>query len=138
MLCLTSSSLASLLADFEKGTVEEEDKSNLREVEDGGESTDDEEEEGGGGGKKEGTVSFEIESIKVENVKKTCIELDYPLMEEYDFRSDRNLKDIPNFNLRPETRIRRYQERSLSKMFGNGRARRGGARARSEATTKAI
>ena len=103
--------------------MEEEDKSNLREVEDGGESTDDEEEEGGGGGKKEGTISFEIESIKVENVKKTCIELDYPLMEEYDFRSDRNLKDIPNFNLRPETRIRRYQERSLSKMFGNGRAR---------------
>ena len=46
-------------------------------------------------------------------------------MEEYDFRADANLSNLPNFNLRPITKIRKYQERSLSKMFGNGRARSG-------------
>ena len=106
----------------------------MRDVEDGASSSDEsssegEEDEAGNRvvreAKREGTISFEIESTMVENVKKTCIELDYPLMEEYDFRSDNSLKSIPNFNLRPSTRIRRYQERSLSKMFGNGRARSG-------------
>ncbi|GMH65578.1 hypothetical protein TrRE_jg2984 [Triparma retinervis] len=119
-----------------KSTVEAEDRSNLRDVENEGDTSgDDESEEEEGEDevgnkivketKREGTISFEIESTMVENVKKTCIELDYPLMEEYDFRSDSSLKSIPNFNLRPSTRIRRYQERSLSKMFGNGRARSG-------------
>jgi len=70
------------------------------------------------------TVSFQINAEKVELVKKQAIELDYPLMEEYDFRNDKVNKDIP-MDLKPNTRIRRYQERSLSKMFGNGRARSG-------------
>lgn len=70
------------------------------------------------------TVSFQIKGEQVEVVKKQAIELDYPLMEEYDFRNDRMNPDIP-MDLKPNTRIRRYQERSLSKMFGNGRARSG-------------
>lgn len=34
------------------------------------------------------TTSFEIHASTVENVKRRCTELDYPLMEEYDFRQD--------------------------------------------------
>lgn len=71
------------------------------------------------------TVSFHIKSDEVENVKRQAIELDYPLMEEYDFKNDIINLNVPNFDLKPHTRIRRYQERSLAKMFGNGRARSG-------------
>lgn len=46
-------------------------------------------------------------------------------VEEYDFRNDTVNPNIPLFDLKPHTRIRRYQERSLAKMFGNGRARSG-------------
>jgi len=70
------------------------------------------------------TVSFQVKGEQVEVVKKQAIDLDYPLMEEYDFRNDRMNPDVP-MDLKPNTRIRRYQERSLSKMFGNGRARSG-------------
>lgn len=70
-------------------------------------------------------VSFQVDGVKVENVKRQAIELDYPLMEEYDFRNDNINPNVPLFDLKPITRIRRYQERSLAKMFGNGRARSG-------------
>lgn len=70
------------------------------------------------------TVAFQVKGELVEVVKKQAIELDYPLMEEYDFRNDKANADIP-MDLKPHTRIRRYQERSLAKMFGNGRARSG-------------
>ena len=70
-------------------------------------------------------VAFQIDPLKVENVKRQAIDLDYPLMEEYDFRNDDLNPNVPLFDLKPITRIRRYQERSLAKMFGNGRARSG-------------
>eukprot|EP00536_Pseudo-nitzschia_multiseries_P001176 jgi/Psemu1/294305/fgenesh1_pm.14_\ len=70
-------------------------------------------------------VSFQVDGRKVEDVKRQAIELDYPLMEEYDFRNDTMNPNVPLFDLKPITRIRRYQERSLAKMFGNGRARSG-------------
>lgn len=70
------------------------------------------------------TVAFQIKSECVEVVKKQAIELDYPLMEEYDFRNDKRNPNLP-IDLKPHTRIRRYQERSLAKMFGNGNARSG-------------
>ncbi len=70
-------------------------------------------------------VSFQVDAAKVENVKRQAIELDYPLMEEYDFRNDHINPNVPLMDLKPITRIRRYQERSLAKMFGNGRARSG-------------
>ncbi|OZJ05509.1 putative DNA repair helicase ercc3 [Bifiguratus adelaidae] len=68
--------------------------------------------------------SFEIKAESVEAVKRQCNILDKPMLEEYDFRNDeRNAKlDI---DLKPITVIRPYQEKSLSKMFGNGRARSG-------------
>ena len=57
--------------------------------------------------------------------RRQAIEMDYPLMEEYDFRNDSINPNVPKMDLKPHTRIRRYQERSLAKMFGNGRARSG-------------
>lgn len=70
------------------------------------------------------TVSFKIRKSMVEQVKRACLDMDYPLMEEYDFRNDKTIPDI-EMDLKPTTRIREYQEKSLSKMFGNGRARSG-------------
>ncbi|KAF1792942.1 Helicase XPB/Ssl2, N-terminal domain [Phytophthora cactorum] len=70
------------------------------------------------------TVSFKIRKTMVEQVKRACLDLDYPLMEEYDFRNDKTIPDL-EMDLKPTTRIREYQEKSLSKMFGNGRARSG-------------
>ena len=49
----------------------------------------------------------------------------YLAVEEYDFRNDSTNPNIPKMDLKPHARIRRYQERSLAKMFGNGRARSG-------------
>ena len=68
--------------------------------------------------------AFQIENTKVSMVAQRCLALHYPALEEYDFRNDHinaNLK----MDLRPATRIRPYQEQSLSKMFGNGRAKSG-------------
>ncbi|RHZ20751.1 hypothetical protein DYB37_004478, partial [Aphanomyces astaci] len=70
------------------------------------------------------TVSFRIRKTHVEQVKRACLDIDFPLMEEYDFRNDKSIPDI-DMDLKPTTRIREYQEKSLSKMFGNGRARSG-------------
>lgn len=68
--------------------------------------------------------SFEIANESVEIVKKRCQEIDYPVLEEYDFRNDLRNPDL-DIDLKPSTQIRPYQEKSLSKMFGNGRARSG-------------
>ncbi|KCZ75915.1 hypothetical protein H311_03096, partial [Anncaliia algerae PRA109] len=66
---------------------------------------------------------LEIQNEKIEIVKKRCIELDYPLIEEYDFKNDtsKNLE----IDLKDSVQIRTYQEVSLNKMFGNSRARSG-------------
>lgn len=69
--------------------------------------------------------SFEIASECVEHIRKLCsTTLDYPLLEEYNFRSDNTTPDLP-MSLKSSTLIREYQEKALSKMFGNGRARSG-------------
>ncbi|CAG9835505.1 unnamed protein product [Diabrotica balteata] len=70
------------------------------------------------------TVSFEVNQEKIEVIQKRCIELEYPLLAEYDFRNDTINPDI-NVDLRPSAVLRPYQEKSLRKMFGNGRARSG-------------
>ncbi|XP_066156866.1 general transcription and DNA repair factor IIH helicase/translocase subunit XPB isoform X1 [Euwallacea fornicatus] len=70
------------------------------------------------------TVSFEVNQEKIEVIQKRCIELEYPLLAEYDFRNDTINPDI-NIDLRPSAVLRPYQEKSLRKMFGNGRARSG-------------
>ncbi|CAN3373344.1 hypothetical protein DIURU_001281 [Diutina rugosa] len=68
--------------------------------------------------------SFEILNDSVEIVKRRCQEIEYPVLEEYDFRNDQRNTDL-EIDLKPSTQIRPYQEKSLSKMFGNGRARSG-------------
>ena len=68
--------------------------------------------------------SFEIDPASIETVKKRCRDLDYPMLEEYDFRND-SVNPNLEIDLKPATQIRPYQEKSLSKMFGNGRARSG-------------
>ncbi|KAJ9059204.1 DNA repair helicase RAD25 [Entomophthora muscae] len=68
--------------------------------------------------------SFEIAAKDVEMVKKRCTELDYPVLEEYDFRND-SVNPSVDMDLKANTVIRPYQEKSLNKMFGNGRARSG-------------
>ena len=69
-------------------------------------------------------VSFEIDPSQLEVLQKRCIELDCPLLAEYDFKHDTRNSDIL-MDLKSSTTLRPYQERSLRKMFGNGRARSG-------------
>jgi len=62
----------------------------------------------------------------VEKVKERCLPdaLNYPMLEEYDFKHDSHNPDLA-IDLKPNVQHRPYQEKSLSKMFGNGRARSG-------------
>lgn len=68
--------------------------------------------------------TFQIDSSDVEKVKSRCIQIKLPITEEYDFRNDEKNANL-DIDLRPSARIRDYQEKSLSKMFGNGRAKSG-------------
>ena len=61
---------------------------------------------------------------QLETLQKRTMELDFPLLAEYDFRHDDVNPDI-NIDLKPMAILRPYQEKSLRKMFGNGRARSG-------------
>lgn len=70
------------------------------------------------------THSFEVAPANVEIVQRECLELGYPVLEEYDFKADEHNPDL-NIDLKPGTQIRPYQEKSLSKMFGNQRAKSG-------------
>ena len=68
--------------------------------------------------------SVEIPRDGVEPVQKRCLQLGYPVLEEYDFNNDKTNPNL-DIDLKPNTTIRTYQEKSLSKMFSNGRARSG-------------
>ena len=68
--------------------------------------------------------AFQIQDDKVGTVAERCLALHYPALEEYDFRND-NINANLEIDLRPGTQIRPYQEKSLSKMFGNGRVKSG-------------
>jgi len=70
--------------------------------------------------------AFEIAASQVERVKQRCLPdgLNFPMLEEYDFKNDR-VNPTLQMDLRPQVRLRPYQEKCLSKMFGNGRARSG-------------
>lgn len=101
-------------------TLDKEDEEDEDEVEEGGNQDV--------GSNSNGlTTSFEIDSLMVETVKKRCVAMDFPLMEEYDFRQDTINANL-EIDLSPKTAIRDYQEKCLSKMFGgnsDGRARSG-------------
>ncbi|MCJ1335907.1 DNA repair helicase RAD25 [Bachmanniomyces sp. S44760] len=68
--------------------------------------------------------SIQIPGEGVEKVQKRCLDLGYPVLEEYDFNNDQVNANL-DIDLKPNTTIRSYQEKSLSKMFSNGRARSG-------------
>ncbi|EDN02632.1 hypothetical protein HCAG_00496 [Histoplasma mississippiense (nom. inval.)] len=68
--------------------------------------------------------SFEIPNTAVESVKARCQSMGCPALEEYDFRND-EINPTLDIDLKPNAQIRSYQEKSLSKMFGNGRAKSG-------------
>ncbi|KAI6209221.1 General transcription and DNA repair factor IIH helicase subunit XPB [Aphelenchoides besseyi] len=69
-------------------------------------------------------LTFEIKPSTIEIVQKRCIDMDYPLLAEYDFRNDTENPDL-GIDLKPNTKLRPYQELSLRKMFSNSRARSG-------------
>mmetsp|Transcript_49018 Transcript_49018/g.98254 ORF Transcript_49018/g.98254 Transcript_49018/m.98254 type:complete len:633 (-) Transcript_49018:380-2278(-) len=69
-------------------------------------------------------ISVESESKKIEEIRRRCVEIDCPLLEEYDFINDSSIPDI-KIELYPDTHIRKYQEKALAKMFNKGRARSG-------------
>ena len=50
--------------------------------------------------------------------------LNYPMLEEYDFRND-DVNAGLAIDLKPHVVLRPFQQKSMSKMFGNGRARSG-------------
>lgn len=61
----------------------------------------------------------QIRIAEIQDVKKRCVFLEYPVLEEYDFRNDVMSANL-DIDLKPAAVIRSYQETSLSKMFGNG------------------
>eukprot|EP00040_Diaphanoeca_grandis_P004594 m.29408 g.29408 ORF g.29408 m.29408 type:complete len:781 (+) comp16091_c0_seq2:212-2554(+) len=71
-------------------------------------------------------VSFEIKGDHLEEVQQRCLskQINYPLIAEYDFRQDTEIKDV-KMDLKPTATLRPYQEKSLRKMFSRGRARSG-------------
>ncbi|ORX41081.1 putative general RNA polymerase II transcription factor [Kockovaella imperatae] len=72
----------------------------------------------------EKSFRFQVEADKMEVVRRRAKEMDFPALEEYDFRNDTTNANL-DIQLKPMTVIRPYQETSLAKMFGNGRARSG-------------
>lgn len=72
----------------------------------------------------EAVHSFGISDAGVERVQHRCLQLELPVLEEYDFRNDEANATL-DIDLRPQAQIRPYQEKCLSKMFGNGRAKSG-------------
>ena len=70
------------------------------------------------------SFAFEIKESEVETVKRASHEMEYPVVEEYDFRNDPKNTRL-DISLKAIAKHRPYQEKCLSKMFGNGRARSG-------------
>jgi DNA excision repair protein ERCC-3 len=70
------------------------------------------------------TNYFAIASNRRDIVAKQCLDIGYPAVSEYDFAND-DINPELNIDLRPATQIRPYQEKALSKMFGNGRGKSG-------------
>ncbi|MES1921233.1 hypothetical protein MHBO_002791, partial [Bonamia ostreae] len=72
----------------------------------------------------ESVFSFQIDAEKAESVKRGCRDSGWPSLEEYDFRADETAASLCA-RLRSDTNVRPYQQKSLGRMLGNGRARSG-------------
>ena len=68
--------------------------------------------------------SFEIDGKSRDKVAERLLDIGYPPLSEYDFSNDHVNPNLP-IDLRAQTQIRPYQEKALSKMFGNGRGKSG-------------
>ena len=66
----------------------------------------------------------QVHENQILRIREMCNANNMPLIEEYDFRKDNRTPDL-KIELKSTTIVRDYQERSLSKMFSNGRARSG-------------
>ena len=75
-------------------------------------------------GEQKHIYSREVPSVNVEQVTKRCQDIGYPALQEYDFNNDK-INPSLDVDLKSGTKIRDYQELSLGKMFGNGRAKSG-------------
>ena len=100
-----------------RSNIEDDMLRTLREDDD-----DDDDEENGG--KQIHSVEIIKDSEAIETVQRRSREIGYPVLEEYDYDND-NVNAKLDINLKPNTTIRSYQEKSLSKMFSNTRARSG-------------
>lgn len=50
-------------------------------------------------------LTFEIKPSSIETVQKRCIEMEYPLLAEYDFRNDTHNPNM-GIDLKPSTKLR--------------------------------
>mmetsp|Transcript_37352 Transcript_37352/g.99440 ORF Transcript_37352/g.99440 Transcript_37352/m.99440 type:complete len:462 (+) Transcript_37352:1408-2793(+) len=69
-------------------------------------------------------IETNFNTIDIEKIRKRFLELDCPLVEEYDYIHDTHVLNI-KIDFSPTAYIRNYQEKSLSKIFNKGRARSG-------------
>lgn len=60
--------------------------------------------------------SFEIANESVEVVKKRCQEIDYPVLEEYDFRNDHRNPDL-DIDLKPSRASKKMRGRETRRRF---------------------
>ena len=67
---------------------------------------------------------FEVDPEEIEIIKKDCEKTNFPLLEEYYFKND---KDLPTLEINPHFKqpTRGYQQKALNIMFNNERARSG-------------
>ncbi|KAJ6155461.1 hypothetical protein N7470_006027 [Penicillium chermesinum] len=73
----------------------------------------------------EEVVDYGINDIGEEDTEESlAAAIGCPALEEYDFQQD-NVNPNLDIDMKPAALIRPYQEQSLSKMFGNGRAKSG-------------
>lgn len=73
---------------------------------------------------KQPSFALEIKESELAAVKEETHNMQYPCVEEYDFRNDPFNPKV-DITLKAIAKHRPYQEKCLSKMFGNGRARSG-------------
>jgi len=67
---------------------------------------------------------LEVHPEDIEKVRGECLDNNFPLLEEYDFKRDSKSPTLP-IELDTITKVRPYQEMALSKMFSQARARSG-------------
>jgi len=68
---------------------------------------------------------LEIVGAHYRNIKEECLNKGIPLREEYEYNISNETNPALDIKIRPETKIRLYQSKALSKMFSGKRAQNG-------------